>query len=94
MIDSFITPEMLNDYVILLTLILAFVQFTKEFGWIKKIPTRAYSAAVAFLFVFYRYWLAGELQAAHIPIYLLTAVIISANTNGIYDLATKGLPKN
>ena len=87
MIDTFITTEMLKDYVLLVTIVFAVVQFTKELGWLKKVPTRLYSTIIALLVLIYAQLLFAEFVPAHIPLYIFTAIFISATSNGVYDLA-------
>lgn len=89
MIEDFITSDMLKDYAMLVTIVFAVVQFTKELGYLRKIPTRLYSAVIALLIIAYRYLLFYEFVPAHIPLYIFTAIFISATANGVYDLASK-----
>ena len=89
MIENFITADMLKDYAILVTIVFAVVQFTKELGWLAKVPTRLYSAIIALLVIVYSYMLFAEFVPEHIPLYIFTAIFISATANGVYDLATK-----
>jgi len=89
MIDTFITKEMLKDYAIIVAIVFALVQFTKEIGWLAKVPTRLYSAVVSLLVVSYAFAMSGEFSAVNIPLYIFTSIFVSATTNGVYDLATK-----
>lgn len=89
MIETFITVDMLKDYVLLVTIVFAVVQFTKELGWLKKVPTRLYSAIIALLVLIYAQLLFGTFVASYVPLYVFTAIFISATSNGVYDLANK-----
>ncbi len=90
MIETFITPEMLQDYTLLVTIVFVIVQFTKELGFLKRVPTRLYAACISFLIILYSNILFNNFEPSHLPLYAFTAIIISATSNGIYDLAKKG----
>ena len=89
MIESFITAEMLQDYVLVVTIVFAIVQFTKELGWLAKVPTRLYSAVISLLVLVYAQLLFTEFVVMHIPLYIFTAIFVSATSNGVYDLSRK-----
>jgi len=96
MLETFITREMLAEYMLFVAFVFAIVQFTKEiefkiFGLkisFKNIATRVYAFVVAFLLYVYAMILFDTFIWLDLPLYAITAIIVSSTSNGIYDLSS------
>ena len=83
--DGFITWEILREYVSFVAIVFMVVEFTKELPMIRKIPTKYFSAIVAFLMILIVNVQGLEFKAWDIVLYVLSAISISLGSNGLYQ---------
>lgn len=61
------------------------VEFFKEMPYIKKIPTKYFTAMVAFVLIFVSAIFLGEFAFINIPLMILNAILVAFTTTGQYD---------
>ena len=92
MIDNFITWEMLSMFASFVTIVYFVVEFIKEMPFVVNVKTKYVSAAVSFgllLLLNARLAILGEIDLESflfgIPLWMLSAMLISFSANGISD---------
>ena len=76
------------------TATLLVVEFLKNLGPLKKLPTRWLVLAVAESFVIITHLLSGTFSGKEIPLYLLNGLLVSASTMGSWHIINDKLPPN
>lgn len=61
------------------------VEFFKEMPYIKKIPTKYFTAIIAFVLIFVSSIFLGEFTFINIPLMILNAILVAFTTTGQYD---------
>lgn len=89
MFDTFITWNMLATYGTLSMLVFVVVEFTKNLKFLKDIPTKYYSAAIAFVLIVLAQLQASTFKLWDIVLYALSAIVISLSANGLSDFNDK-----
>lgn len=96
--NQFVTWGMLLDYATFVFMVYMIVAFTKDlkfniFKWItvdiKKIPTKYWSALVAFTLMILTNLHGGTFAFWDLVIYALSAIVISLTANGVADFNKK-----
>ena len=90
--NDFITWAVLGTYATFVTMVYMVVEFTKELPPIKAIPTKYYSAIVAFFLMLAVVLHEGTFTFWDIVLYALTAISVSLGANGLSNF-TKDTPE-
>ena len=83
--NEFLTWEMLLDYAILVIVVIAIVQFTKEIKFIKSLPTKYWSLIISFILIISANLYMGLFEWSHMMIYFINAILVSLTTNGAHN---------
>lgn len=80
---EFISWAILGEYTTLVTMVYIIIEFTKELPFIKKMPTKYWSAIISFLLISLTNLHSGGFQYWDIVLYILSAISISLGSNGL-----------
>lgn len=87
--NQFITWAMFLDFATFTTLVFVFVNFTKELPLISKIPTKYWSAIVAFALMLVVNLHNATFTGWDVFLYVFNAILISLTANGVADFNKK-----
>lgn len=90
--SEYITWDILTQYATFVTVVFMVVEFTKELKWIKSIPTKYYSAVIAFLLILAVQFHGGTFTPWNVVLYILTSISVSLGANGLSNF-TKDTPE-
>ena len=88
--DTFLTWEVLKDYVTFVSIVFSIVAFTKNIPIIRSVPTRAWSVVVAYILMLAVNVHDGTFEPWNIILYFVNAILISAGANGLSDINSGG----
>lgn len=83
--DSFVTWDILKDFATFLSILFMVVTFTKELPFVKKIPTKYWSAFISFVLLIIVNLHDGTFTYWNLIIYALSSIMISLTGNGLAD---------
>lgn len=83
--EQFITWDMFRDYPTFILIVFTIVAFTKDFKYIKNIPTQKYCYLVALIYRIIVTIYFKEFRLVNIFIYLVDAIFITLATKGLAD---------
>lgn len=89
--NEFLSWEMLAGYVVFVTVVFTLVEFTKGIKIIDKIPTKYWSALIAFALLNLVHAHGGTWFAWDTALYGINAILISLTANGLADFNKKKL---
>ena len=81
--NEYITWEILATYATFVTIVFMVVEFTKELPVIYLMPTKYYSAIIAFVLILLVQFHADTFAYFDIVLYILTAMSVSLGSNGL-----------
>lgn len=84
--NEFLTWEMIENYPTFVSLVFAFVGFTKELPFIKKIPTRYYAFVISYALLLAVGIHNGTFDLWSLVPYFGTATFITVGSNGLSDV--------
>ena len=87
--EQFITWEILTTYATFISVVYMVVEFTKELGFIKNIPTKYWSFIVAFLLLTIVNAVMGTFKFVDLILYALSSISISLGANGLSNFNSK-----
>lgn len=87
--EQFITWETLTTYATFISVVYMVVEFTKELGFIKNIPTKYWSFIVAFLLLTIVNAVMGTFKFVDLILYALSSISISLGANGLSNFNSK-----
>ena len=90
---GFATWEMFEVYSTFVSIVFAWVAFTKEWKYIKKIPTRIYSFLIAFALMVIVNIHSGQFYVWDMFLYATTSLMVSLTSNGL-AMVDKNLKTN
>ena len=90
---GFATWEMFEVYSTFVSIVFAWVAFTKEWKKIKKIPTRIYSFLIAFALMIIVNIHSGAFCISDMFLYATTSLMVSLTSNGL-AMVDKNLKTN
>lgn len=81
--NDFMTWEILTQYATFVTVVFMVVEFTKELPYIKLMPTKYYSALVAFFLIMVVQFRMETFVPIDVVLYALSAISVSLGSNGL-----------
>lgn len=81
--DGFISWNILFEYTSFVTIVFAVVEFTKGLPFIKKMPTKYWSAFISFILLLAANLHNRSFATWDIILYILSAIVISLGSNGL-----------
>lgn len=87
--DGFISWQTLIEYASFVTMVFTVVEFTKEMPFIKKIPTKYWSAIVSFTLLLIANLHDGSFATWDIVLYILSSIVVSLGSNGLANFNKK-----
>lgn len=87
--DGFISWAILGEYASFVTIIFMLVEFTKGLSFIQKVPTKYWSAFLAFTLLILTNLHANTFSFWNIVLYALSAISISLGANGLANFNSK-----
>jgi len=87
--QEFLTWSDLATYAMFVSVVFLLVEFCKELKYIKNIPTKYFSAGVAFVLLTLVNLHGGTFELWDIVLYALNAIIISLSANGLAQFNSK-----
>lgn len=87
--NEFLTWEMLTGYIMFVTVVFTIVEFTKGIKIIDKIPTKYWSALIAFVLMNAVQAHAGTWASWDVVVYAINGILISLTANGLADFNKK-----
>ena len=87
--ETFITWQVLAEYVSFVGIVFMVVEFTKELKFIKAISTKYWAFIVAFSLLLILNVHNGSFAWFDIILYLLSSITVSLSSNGLYDFNSK-----
>ena len=89
---EFVTLEMLATHAGALAMVLIVTQFTKNLGFIAKIPTQVWSYIVALLILYPANFFIGTLTVENAVLILFNGIIVALAANGGFEALSKMFP--
>ena len=89
---EFVTWEMLATHAGALAMVLIVTQFTKNLGFIAKIPTQVWSYIVALLILYPANFFIGTLTVENAVLILFNGIIVALAANGGFEALSKMFP--
>ncbi len=90
---EFIAWSELATYAGACVMVITITQFTKEFKFIKVIPTQLWSYFIALLTLYSAYYFTGQLTVSNSVLILFNAIIVALSANGGFEAVSKAFPK-
>ncbi len=87
--NDFITWETLANYTTFVSMVFMIVEFTKQLGKIKKIPTKIWSFIISFFLLLIMRLAQHTFHFIDMLLYILSAMTISLSSNGLSDFNYK-----
>lgn len=87
--EQFASWEMLATFATLVTVVFTVVEFTKELPYVKAIPTKYYTWAIAFLLILLGNVYGGTFKVWDVLMYAISAIFVSLSGNGLSEFNKK-----
>lgn len=91
--NNFFDWSILTTYASFVTTVFMVVEFTKNIGKVKKIPTRYWSFLIAFILMIFTNLALNTFEIKDMVLYGLSAISISLGSNGLSNFNDKGSDK-
>lgn len=89
---NFVSWSTLATYAGCLAMVTIVTQFTKELGFIKKIPTQLWSYVISLVVLYVAYFFIGELSLSNSFLIPFNGMIVALASNGGFETLTKLFP--